>query len=152
MFNGQHKLAQERFAIKNLNELKTFVKNQIIPKLTGKDVLMISGEMGIGKTQFVKYLAEELGCDETASPTFAIHHFYNTTKGLLHHLDLYRIENDEDLESTGFWDLFLNSKGIIAIEWAEKINSNDIPKLWNLIEIKMEKDSENMRTINLNYS
>src|SRR5689334_7672356 len=74
-------------------------------------VVCLYGELGVGKTQFCQFMAQSLGHDEvTASPTFVIHNRLNLRDLTLEHLDLYRLTSDEDLESTGFWDLFAEQK------------------------------------------
>ena len=83
-------------------------------------VLSLSGELGAGKTQFVKGLAEGLGLDPNSvtSPTFAIVNEYRPTAGPpLIHMDFYRLESEMALEEVGFLDL-LALGGVLAIEWA----------------------------------
>ena len=83
------------------------------------DVLALTGELGAGKTCFVKGLANELGVKETVtSPTFAL---LKTYHGLmdLYHLDLYRLDRIEDLLDIGIED-YLPGDGITVIEWGDK--------------------------------
>ncbi|MHA3773341.1 tRNA (adenosine(37)-N6)-threonylcarbamoyltransferase complex ATPase subunit type 1 TsaE [Verrucomicrobiota bacterium sgz303538] len=85
------------------------------------DVLALCGDLGAGKTHFVKGLAEGLGCDPTAvtSPTFTLINEYTGGRLPLYHFDLYRIESEDELIRVGLDD-YLDSGGILAIEWAEK--------------------------------
>ena len=55
------------------------------------------------------------------------------------HLDLYRLESEDDLESTGFWDLFSEEKGLILIEWAERLNPAYLPTNWFRLRIKYDR-------------
>jgi tRNA threonylcarbamoyladenosine biosynthesis protein TsaE len=85
------------------------------------DVLALTGELGAGKTHFVKGLAAGLGMDEhsVTSPTFTLIHEYADCRIPLFHFDLYRIESEDELLRLGLDD-YLDSKGILAIEWADK--------------------------------
>ena len=86
-------------------------------------VVGLVGPLGAGKTVFVKGLAEGLGVDArlVSSPTFVIAQQYPLLEGprVLHHLDFYRLESVEDLDSIGFDDLF-GRGGVLAVEWADR--------------------------------
>lgn len=87
------------------------------------DIIGLKGELGSGKTQFVKGICEHFGImDDVNSPTFIIVNEYegNTRDGELikvYHLDLYRLNKPEELDSLGI-DNYLNS-GIVLVEWSE---------------------------------
>jgi len=85
-------------------------------------VLMLSGDLGAGKTAFVKGLAEGLGInsDEVTSPTFTLVHEYRGGRLPLIHVDLYRLER-ADLDEIGL-DQDLADRGVIAVEWAERMS------------------------------
>ncbi len=88
--------------------------------LKGKEILALFGGLGAGKTALTRGIVDILGAkDQTSSPTFAIMNEYNGEKGKIFHFDMYRINGEEDLESTGFYDCI--GKGIIIIEWSENI-------------------------------
>ena len=108
-------------------------------------VIAMFGGMGMGKTAFTRGLAEGLGIDpkNVSSPTFAIVHEY-IGKRTLYHFDMYRIESWDDLYSTGFFD-YLDSGGVIAVEWSENIE-NALPDRY--IKIAFEKgENDNDRII-----
>jgi len=114
-------------------------------KLSPGQVLALVGTLGSGKTTFVKGLAAGLGMkdtDEVTSPTFVLLHRYST-KYPLFHLDLYRLEGLNDVEEIG-WDDLLASGGIVAVEWAKKIDGY-LPKEY--LEIRFRFKSENEREI-----
>lgn len=82
-------------------------------------VICLNGELGSGKTVFVKGFASALGIDENiTSPTFNLIKEYNNGELPLFHMDAYRL--DDDVESIGLNDYF-NSDGILIIEWADMI-------------------------------
>lgn len=126
--------------ISSIEELKQWLKKNLIAQLTPKTVVLLEGEMGVGKTQMVKLFCEQFGCDrEVSSPTFAIIQEYPSAIGNIHHADLYRIESSEELENTGFWEIFSgSSKGVIFIEWPSKMDKSRIPKDYKIITIRYE--------------
>jgi tRNA threonylcarbamoyladenosine biosynthesis protein TsaE len=107
-------------------------------------VVALFGEMGVGKTALTRGIAAGLGIPEgVSSPTFALVHQYDGRLPV-YHFDMYRVETWDDLYSTGFFD-FLDSGGVIIIEWSENIE-NAIPE--NAIRIHLKRGkNENERII-----
>lgn len=130
---------QKEIKTKSLIEFRAAAR-ELEKQFAEKSVIALSGPMGAGKTEFVKSLAEARGVSGVASPTFAIHHRYQNQKQNLsiEHLDLYRLKSEDELETTGFWDFFLEPKGLILIEWPEKMNLANIPQSWNLWKLEIQ--------------
>ena len=83
-------------------------------------VLNLRGDLGAGKTEFVKGLAQGLGAtDQVTSPTFTLIHEYRSGRLPLFHLDLYRLRSEGELDEIGFDD-YLEAGGVCAVEWGEK--------------------------------
>ncbi len=88
--------------------------------LTGRSVTAFIGGMGMGKTTFVRGMAQGLLLpDEVASPTFALVHDYGGSPPLVH-LDMYRIGSFEDLQSVGFYE-YLDAGAMLVVEWSENV-------------------------------
>lgn len=102
-------------------------------------VVRLEGEMGSGKTQTVRWFLEELGVKGAASPTFAIHHEYESVGGAIDHVDLYRLTGDQDLEATGFWDLFARPDGLVFVEWADRLPASVWPRDWHQVRLHLAK-------------
>lgn len=126
--------------IEDLQALRSFSKDFAL-SLPQKAIVLLHGPMGVGKTQFTKFLLEELGSGETVSPSFALHNTYQTKRGDVDHLDLFRLENADDLESTGFWDLFEMQSGLVIVEWSERLNEfglmSSLPRSWPKIALTL---------------
>jgi tRNA threonylcarbamoyl adenosine modification protein YjeE len=86
------------------------------------DVIALHGDLGAGKTQFVRGLVRGLGGDARAvsSPTFVLLNVYDTGRLVVHHLDAYRVHGPEDFESIGFAEL-LEQGGVVAVEWPQRV-------------------------------
>ena len=85
-------------------------------------VIALEGNLGSGKTTFIKGLALGLGLkdpDEVKSPTFALMHIYPSNIPL-YHFDLYRLENEKDAENIGLSEFLNDPKAISCVEWAER--------------------------------
>lgn len=89
-------------------------------QLRAGDVLALDGDLGAGKTQFIKGIAAGLGhSGEVTSPTFTLVHEYTGGRLPLFHFDFYRLESDDDALRIGFDD-YLGAGGVVAVEWAGK--------------------------------
>jgi len=116
-------------------------------KLLAGDIILLYGEVGVGKTQAVRAIVEGFGGKFVQSPTFAIHQRYKTNFLPIDHLDLYRIKNQKDLESTGFWEILNDESSITFVEWAEKLDADDLPidrRIW-LIKIQSDDGDRKIR-------
>jgi tRNA threonylcarbamoyladenosine biosynthesis protein TsaE len=86
-------------------------------------IVLLTGELGAGKTIFTKGIVTALGSsgDEMVrSPSFSLVNVYDTPAGRVFHVDLYRLNTSRDLQSIGFEEI-LASDAIVIIEWAEKL-------------------------------
>lgn len=111
--------------------------------LKAGDMIAYKGGLGAGKTTFTRGLAIGLGLgDNVTSPTFALVNEYCGDIDL-YHFDMYRITNEDDLESSGFYDYDFENN-VAAVEWSENI-ADFLPK--NTIYITINALSENEREI-----
>jgi tRNA threonylcarbamoyladenosine biosynthesis protein TsaE len=97
------------------------VASRIATGFGGGEVVLLTGELGAGKTAFVRGLARGLGADpdEVASPTFVLLTAY-PGRLTLHHADLYRLRGDGDERELGLEEL-PGPAGVLAVEWAERL-------------------------------
>ena len=115
--------------------------------LLANDVVLLDGELGAGKTCFVRGLCEGLGGDPTQvnSPTFVIMQEYEVDGGIrLVHIDAYRLSGTEELDTIGWDELLCDPNVIIAIEWPSKI-AGAIPE--HAVTVEIEHVDINTREI-----
>ena len=103
-----------------LNELKRTSRD--LKKKINHNIILISGEMGAGKTTLIKELLSLMSViDNVSSPTFSIINEYSTDKDeIIYHMDLYRIKDISELDGIGFFE-YLESGKTCIIEWGEMI-------------------------------
>lgn len=127
------------------NELDTKRTAFVIMKYYIKrgDVVLLKGDLGAGKTTFVKGAAPAVWIDdEITSPTYAYMNEYHSPNGLtLYHYDCYRLENGEQALALGLTDYFNDENGICFIEWSENIQSV-LPKKVKVISIEKIDDEK----------
>ena len=126
--------------IKNLKKMKEFAKS-LSRCLREGDVIYLKGDLGVGKTTLTKFLGEFLDIKTNiTSPTFGLVNTYYGKKEL-NHLDLYRLETPEEIETIDYNNYFYPD-GITIVEWADKAMSY-MPRDFIEIEIlKTEHDNE----------
>lgn len=121
------------------SEKETFeIGRQLAERSKPGDIFCLLGDLGVGKTVFSKGFATGLGITEPiTSPTFTIVQVYEAEKPL-YHFDMYRIEDEDELEMIGYEDYFYG-KGVCLVEWANNVEEV-IPQ--NAQWITIEKDLE----------
>ncbi len=109
--------------------------------LKPNDVIMLTGDLGAGKTHFTQGLAQALGImREVTSPTFTLMSVYEAGALPLYHFDLYRLEDPLELEDIGFYEA-LESEGVSCIEWGDKF-PDDMPDDLLTIDITVNLQGE----------
>ena len=94
--------------------------------LSAPRVVVLRGELGAGKTTLVKGWLEALGVaqlEEVTSPTFTLVHEYEGKRGRVYHLDLYRLESEQELAALGFDEMADEPGAVVLVEWGEKFSS-----------------------------
>jgi tRNA threonylcarbamoyladenosine biosynthesis protein TsaE len=96
------------------------VGRDLAASLRADDVVLLYGDLGAGKTVFVRGLAEGLGVnrDEVSSPTFTLIQEYRGGRLVLFHVDLYRLDDPREIDDLGLDEIAAD--GVLAIEWADK--------------------------------
>lgn len=144
MFIGEVML---NFISNNEEETKAIGYN-LASKLNKTDIVILSGDLGSGKTKFTEGFLSFFGLqDEISSPTFTIVNEYSKNDVNIYHFDVYRLEDLDEFYAIGGTEYFEN--GICLIEWGELIE----PILSRYIKINISKDNHdlNKRYINIDF-
>lgn len=126
------------------------IASRLARDLEGGEVIFLTGDLGAGKTAFVRGLARGLGApeDAVASPTFVIQTTYPCASGrLLHHADLYRLASELGAEDVGLFEL-PGPRDVLAVEWAERMKSYPWPRVTR-VEISHTESGDDHRRIEI---
>lgn len=110
-------------------------------------LILLSGDLGAGKTTLTKGIVSGLGAaeeEEVTSPTFTLVHRYGRDSRV-YHVDLYRIEGARDLDTLGLEDLFAEP-AVVIVEWAEKLT---LRTDWPVVRIHLEHAGDDTRRISI---
>lgn len=132
------------FIAENLTDLIA-IAEKIIPDIKASKTILLYGEMGAGKTTFIKTLCKALGTtDEINSPTYALVNEYQTPENKIYHFDLYRLNSVEELLDIGFEE-YLEQEEISFIEWPQIAEF----LIDNALKIEIEKIDINRRKFSI---
>lgn len=132
---------QHQFQLHEIDKVAQEVLHQQPEK-----VILFNGQMGAGKTTFIKALSKALGVQNaTSSPTFSLVNEYEIPNGLVYHFDVYRLKNETEALDFGIDD-YLYSGHWCFIEWAEKI-PNLIPEKHSVITIEILENGNRIITL-----
>ena len=126
----------------------TALAKKLAPALRPGDVLVLQGELGAGKTEFVRGLAEalEINTDSVNSPSYTFVNEYPGPRPL-YHFDLYRLGDPTELYEIG-WDDYLSRDGLIAVEWGEKAGEL-LPAQYYMLKFRILSKTEREISISL---
>ena len=138
----------EKYITSSVNETSALGR-EIVKKVQNGGFIALFGDLGAGKTAFVKGMVQSFLPDTiVTSPTYNIVNTYSDGKVVLHHYDMYRISDDDDLYSVGFYDS--NETDIIVAEWSENIPWA-IPDNHISVTIRKDLENENVRHIEMEF-
>lgn len=132
---------------KNEQDTIQFARNYAKTLKPG-DIIVLTGELGSGKTKFVQGILENFNlADEISSPTFTIVNEYTSNNINIYHFDVYRLADSDEFYAIGGEEYF--SKGICLIEWGELIE-DILPKPYTKIVFTKKNDDTNCRELQIN--
>ena len=107
---------------KETAELGALLADKITGDASLPKYVAFSGDLGVGKTVFIRGFISHLSPDaKISSPTYSIVHEYNSCKPPVYHFDMYRITDDDDLYSIGYYE-YIEKNAICLVEWSENID------------------------------
>jgi tRNA threonylcarbamoyladenosine biosynthesis protein TsaE len=128
----------DRWDISKLSDLAQYCQNHLT-KLPPNAIVLLQGPMAAGKSEMVRQLMHALDSKATSSsPTYALHHRYQVQQKKIDHWDLHRLSGEDELESSGFWDLLASADSTVFIEWAEKLKEEWLPRDRAIFKIDFE--------------
>jgi len=129
----------------SLNEIQKVADK--VRKEINSDIILISGEVGAGKTTLIKEMLKTLKVnDNVNSPTFSIiNEYLNEDNNIIYHIDLYRIKNIDELHSIGFFE-YLESDNLCFIEWGDIIEKH-IKDRYNKFLIEKRGDNRSIKMV-----
>lgn len=139
----------ETFISKSPEETKKIAQRLLKKHINQQPlVFILQGELGVGKTIFVKGIGEALGVKNIVSPTFVVYYEYDIKSNKLVHVDLYNLTEDEEFEHLGLEE-YLKPGNILCFEWGEKAGKilHTLKEKEKVVYIKMKYLSENEREI-----
>jgi tRNA threonylcarbamoyladenosine biosynthesis protein TsaE len=104
----------------SLDDLSDF-SSSIVKTLKAGDVFLMDGDLGAGKTTFVRFVCDQLGVSSVSSPTFNIINKYDADLFTVFHMDLYRCETAESIDLLDLEEIFSRPNAIFFVEWAERL-------------------------------
>ena len=137
-------ISKEKINLSSENSTKDLA-NQIINKIKVGDIIFFYGEIGVGKTTFIKYLINafqkknNIKLSEVTSPTFNLLNEYEINRVKINHYDLFRLKSVEEVKNLNLFESY--SKAITLIEWPQIIKEK--PK--NLIEFKFNYEDDHKK-------
>ena len=135
-----------KFISKSENDTIEFANN-LANQLKNGDIIVLSGDLGSGKTKFTQGILKHFDLEnEISSPTFTIVNEYHKDKTNIYHFDVYRLTDSDEFYAIGGEEYF--EKGICLIEWGE-ILQNILPKEYIHITFKKDNNYENKRILEL---
>ena len=133
--------------ISNSEQETKNIAKKIASQLNKKDIIVLEGDLGSGKTKFTEGILKYFGLDnEISSPTFTIVNEYNTEKFKIFHFDVYRLSDIDEFYAIGGEEYFEN--GVSIIEWGEIIEEC-LPPNYLKINISRDFNDENIRILDI---
>lgn len=130
----------------NLNDTLSFGK-KLASKLSNGDLVVLSGELGSGKTKLTEGILSYFNLEnDISSPTFTIVNEYIKNDINIYHFDVYRLEDSSEFYEIGGDEYF--DKGICIVEWGEIIQ-DALPKDYIHIQFERDENNENLRVLNI---
>ena len=127
------------FVAENLEDTRAFA-SQFASQLNRGDIVLLTGDLGAGKTTFVKAVAKELGYTGlVTSPTFTLLNEYSGSMPI-YHFDMYRLKSSSEAVESGLDEVLKNNDGVCFVEWPQKV-AGILPEKYIMLDITILGDN-----------
>lgn len=140
---NQEKIVFSRLTIGEKGTIR--VAKRFAKELSAGDFVVLQGDLGAGKTVFTRAILREKNVkNNITSPTFTILNEYSEGENVFYHFDMYRLNDEEEIDNIGFFDAINDKKGIVFVEWAENVSSYIPPHYKKITIVKLGKKARNI--------
>ena len=136
------------YRVPTVDEINSLVK-LLVQQLLRPAIVLLSGNLAAGKTTLVAEFCKHFGLNVTQSPTYAIHQQYVSHEIKVDHFDLYRLESEDDIQASGFYDLLSEKADYKFIEWGERVELRNFTLDVPLYKINIQVNSDGSREFEL---
>lgn len=127
----------------------SLLASKVRQMISANSNILLVGDLAVGKTTFVAYFCKLFDITVVQSPSYSLHQRYSKENIVIDHFDLYRLETEDEVQASGFFDLLNNAADYKFIEWPDRVQISDFPLNNPLYQIVIKIKDEEARQFEL---